>query len=290
MAETSGLAALPWRARTGGLPAAASPLLLLAALGCAGAADGTSLREAPEWRTLASGLEMAVTEAAPPAAEGSLLILRLDPRLWRLEPRHYADEGLEEPAGLEEWVRRTMAPVVFNAGFYHPDRSHIGILMRDGRNLGSSLHPKWKGLLVSDPADPEDPPVDILDLLDEKFSVAHPSYRNAVQSLMILKDGVKRVPRTARTASRTAVAVDRRGRFYIVWAEGAHSLWDLADILDRSGLGIRRAMVLDGGREAQLAVETDKVSIRKWGGGSGSGGLLDVQVPLPAVVAVRPRR
>jgi len=273
------------------LPAGLAALAILA--GCLSGAAEPSLEAPPEWQALAPGLEMALARAGPSEATGSaaLVLVRIDPALWRVEPRHYADEGLEAPPSLEDWVRRTGAPVVFNAGFYFPDRRHIGLLLRDGHNIGTKTHPKWKGLLVSDPSQAGASPVAILDLLEAAFPLEDPSYRSAVQSLMILKDGRKRLGKTEKTASRTAVAIDARGRLLVVWAEGAHSLWNLADVLDRSGLEVRRAMTMDGGREAQLAVEAGGTSIRKYGSRSGGAGrgALEGQIALPAVVTVVPR-
>jgi hypothetical protein len=212
----------------------------------------------------------------------------VDPERWRFEPRHFRDEGLEAPPRLDAWLERTDAPVVFNAGLYYPDLRHIGLLLRGGRNLGTPTHPKWKGLLVSDPSRAGAPEARILDLLAERFDVDDPPYGAAVQSLMILERGKKRVRRTERRASRTAVAQDSRGRLLVVWVPTERSLWNLADRLDRCGLGIVRAMTMDGGREAQLAVEVGGVSFRGLGGRAVEGGR-GIGVPLPAVVALIPR-
>ena len=104
---------------------------------------------------------------------------------------------------------------------------------------------------------------------------------------MILMEGKKRVGQSEKIASRTAVARDRTGRIYVLWAQGPYSLWRLADILDRSGLEIDRAITMDGGGEAQLAIRLAD-TYKRVAGVTGLG-LLRGPVALPAVIAVHPR-
>lgn len=266
-------------------------LVLLLTTQCTPAFSSSSLQEAPTWKTLAPGLEIAEVQTVPVEEEPSSLVqmIRLDPSHWQLSARHYKDEGLAHPPNLESWVQKTESPVVFNAGYYYEDFRHIGLLLRDGKNLGTRLHPKWKGLLVSGPKQKGHLPLNILDLLEQDFSTENPPYQVAVQSLMILKDGKKRVARTERLASRTAVALDKHGRLIVFWTEGLFSLWRLADILDQSGLQISRALTLDGGREAQVAIEAEQTHIRRYGMSAiGAIGLIQGPVPLPAVVIIEP--
>ena len=237
----------------------------------------------------------------------AVAVARIEPSRWRLEPFSYTEDPnaranfAREPLDIEAWQRRTGAAIVFNAGQYFADRTPMGLFVKGGRNLGSSQIKAWKGLLVAEPAGTSKgrgrsaPRATILDLEHERFALSSTPYRVVVQSFMLLdRDGRKRVRRSDWLANRTVVAVDRRGRLLVLHTEGAWSLWDFADWLARSGLGVRQAMAMDGGFESQISIRsgaTVYLSCGQWHiDDRGDHSIPGLRVNLPAVIGLFPRK
>lgn len=226
-----------------------------------------------------------------------VLAVRLE-RGVELVPHHFAAEGFSAPQPIDVWADRLGDPILFNAGQFAEDLSHLGWLKKDGEWIVSHRHAAWQGLLLSGPVDGA-AWARIADLRQAKPSIVE-RYAHAIQSMMLLDDSNKiRVRDTDKTACRTVVAEDTRGRILILVTEGAVTLADFARWLPKQNLDIVRAMNLDGGIESQLAVRTPDLELSFYGQyGTGStafeGAPGTIQYPLPAVVAVRrvgqPRR
>jgi hypothetical protein len=112
--------------------------------------------------------------------------------------------------------------------------------------------------------------------------------------MLLDREGKKRVRRSDWHANRTVVATDRSGRLLIVRTEGAYTLWELAEWLAGSRLGVRQAMSLDGGFESQMCVRAGAVNYLSFGRWSvdnrGDRSLEGVRAKLPAAVGLFPRK
>ncbi len=103
------------------------------------------------WRALSPGVEFAMLRGEPFCRRGSsgVALLRLDPARVRLEVRHYTLEPDHMPLTIVEWLRRSGALAVFNAGQYYPDLSYMGLLVCDGRVVSDRIHPRFRAALVA---------------------------------------------------------------------------------------------------------------------------------------------
>ena len=257
-----------------------------------GSAQGLS------WEPLAEGMAVAIWEPGPGCRNEipPLVIVKIDPERYRLATYHYSDEGLSDPPTIQEWQERTRAVVMFNAGLFREDYSYMGLLIKDGRSLGSKQHPLWKGLLVAEPVTGGKQRARVLDLAVESFVPDRPGYHQAAQSLMLLdRAGKPRVQRSGKRAHQTVVGEDRTGSLLLMKTSGEVPLWELATCL-RDGLReLNHAMVMDGGASSDLLIETNllnqgssKGTTRVWQSlVDGSG---QAHIGLPAVIGVMPRR
>jgi len=264
-------------------------------------AAGTTRPHAPPtsaggaWKRLGPGLEFRVVDGGATCRRGShaVAIARIDPARWRVEP-YLSSEAVD----IEAWQRRTGAAVMINAGQYYPDRRPMGLFVKQGRNLGTKQLASWKGLLVAEPAagrPRRTARAAIVDLEHDDFTLSSSPWRVVVQSFMLLdRDGKKRVRHSDWIANRTVVAVDRRGRVLALHTEGGWTLWDLADWLARSDLGVRQAMSMDGGFESQMSVRAVGFVYASYGqwhvDDRGDRSLAGLHVPLPAVIGFLQRR
>ncbi len=256
-------------------------------------AVGDASLSAPRWAAVVPGIEFARVEAARYCRQGStgIGVVRMDPSRCRLEPFHETEYPGAAAVGVQGWMDRLKAPIVFNAGLYDEARRHLGTLQRDGKRLESVKHTRWLALLVSGPKAPDLPAAAILDLGVAAERGWAGQYRNAVQCMMLFDgSGEARVRRSENVAPLTLLAADEAGRLLVFVTEGGFTLWESALLLREAGLGLVRAMALDGGRQASLAVEGGGVSYRSYapsGGSVSAGEVLRAATTLPAVVAVR---
>jgi uncharacterized protein YigE (DUF2233 family) len=253
------------------------------------------------WRGLGPGLEfrlMKGDDAGPRARKGpaAVAVLRADPARWRLDLFHQGETaagGIGRDAAA--WQQLTGATVILNASQYYPDLKPMGLFYKEGRNLGTHLLPRWKGVLAGEPRSGQAlPQVAILDLEHEPFRLEQTPWRVALQSFMLLdRNGGKRVRRSEWHASRSAAAIDRQGRLLLLHTEGAWTLWELADWLSRSDLDVREALSMDGGFEAQMCVRSGAFEYVSYGGwhvdDRGDHSLPGLRVKLPGVLALFPR-
>jgi hypothetical protein len=198
-------------------------------------------------------------------------------------PHHYRSEGWDAPRPIDGWAAALSGQVVCNAGQFDPSLQHLGWLKADGRWLPGRQSRAWMGLLLSASIDPALPAARIADLETMDVGIAE-HYRHVVQSMMLFDaQGRRRVRRSDKAASRMVVAEDTRGRIVLVATAGEVRLADLADWLLSSPLQLVRAMNLDGGHEAQLAIRTEGLALTLHGSA--------LPYPIPAVIeAVAPLR
>ena len=241
------------------------------------------------WRTLQPGLEFVLSRELAPSRSGSSVMAIL-----RVDPARFAFRVLAAPEGqpgltAEQWLDKSSALAAFNAGLYTPEGRHLGYLLADGKRL-SPMVPQQDGMFLAGPRDPGLPRARLIDLRYTSFDPRFSPYRQAAQSLMLLdRFGQVRVRRSATVASRTALASDEQGRILVLVTEGGHTLWELAQALKDSGLGLREVMSMDGGAESQLEVRSGDFTYAHYGRPSTAGDLPWPRRELPAALAVFPR-
>src|SRR5271157_5283895 len=85
----------------------------------------------PEWKELATGLEVAVFKAAHPSAQGysKITVLRIDPNLWDLEFAGLSQTGEHTRLTARGWCASRGFTAAINAGMFQEDqRTHVGYL------------------------------------------------------------------------------------------------------------------------------------------------------------------
>lgn len=243
------------------------------------------------WRELGPGLEFTTLHGEPYCRRGSsaIAVLRMDPERVRLRVRHYTQNPEPRPLDVVEWQRLTNAAAVFNAGQFHPDFRPLGMLASGGRWLFRVPHKDYQAVLVAGRRK-DGRGARVLDLSGKSSAPDSLPWNEVAQSFMLFDtSGTLRVRRTERIANRTVVAEDRQGRVLVMVTEGAYTLADLAHVLQQSALGLRHAMNMDGGREAELVVARSGfryASFGQWNPEDEHPSAPAARVPLPAVVSV----
>jgi len=251
-----------------------------------------------QWDEIQSGLHMAVIKDPVYCRVGSKIttVVKIDPERFRFEAFQYSAESLNGPLTIEDWSRKTGAPVVFNAGQYYENLKHMGLLIKNGVNLGTPLISRWKALFVENSAETGSGQVSLLDLEFENADASGRTYSFAVQSLMLFdRTGAKRVRQSDWVANRTILATDWKGMVYVFCTQGGYTLWEAADFIKKLGLQLKHAMNLDGGYQSQLTINTPYFTYTSYGrwviqGNKTGLSMPGVKLKLPAIIAVFPRK
>lgn len=257
-------------------------MILWGSLSWSSAEEGS--KPYPVYRQILRGLEWIECGAGPPH---EILVLRVDPVFFGFRVFNFRAEGESQPIGVQEWMVKTGAIAVFNAGQYYPDWSYMGFLLSQGKTIKGKLHPLFQAMFVAEPVNKGFPLAGILDLSMDEFDPLAPGYLEAAQSFMLLdRQGNIRVRNSKKMAKRTIVAEQTDGKILVILTKWACSLWELANWILEGPFAVRQAMSMDGGEEAQLAVRA--------GGFIYPQELADIQQaqwekPLPTVIGIFPR-
>lgn len=248
------------------------------------------------WERLTAGMQVALwnpMDACPLVP--SLLMLQIDPERYRFSIYQFRDEGLRAPISIHDWQRRTDAYVVFNAGLFREDYSYLGVLLKEGRSLGSKKHHSWQGLFAAEPTDGRLRKARVLDLAFDGFTEDPPLYREAAQSLMLFdRTGKLRVRDSGKRAFQTVVAEDGQGTIVVIKTVDVVSLHHLADCLHRQVPALQQAMAMDGGASSDVIASPDLLhaaqeTSSQAGWRSMLTGNTGVHIPLPTVIGISPR-
>ncbi len=239
--------------------------------------------QTPAWQSLQPGLEMAYLEARTASGSGSpeLLFLRIDPSRYRFQILYNPPESLS----AHHWLEQSQALVVCNIGQYDERRNYLGLLVKDGF-VYSQLAGNQSGLFMAENDDPKQPQARVLDIRYSAFDARLNPYKQVAQSLMLLdRYGQIRVRRSTKLAHRSLLGQDQQGNIILVVSHGRHTLWELADWLKQL-TWLREVMCMDGGAEAQLAINVQGYQYNWAGSPQALPDLPWPSVGLPMALAV----
>ncbi len=115
----------------------------------------------PQWRILSQGLSFTEVQVfLDQEPVDTLAVVKIDPGANAFRVFHH------KPQSLTSWQEEIKAPVVFNASYFSPGGQPVGLIITDGRPLGSPKNSQMKGMFVAEPQgmSPDLPRATILDL------------------------------------------------------------------------------------------------------------------------------
>jgi hypothetical protein len=183
-------------------------------------------------------------------------VVRVDPRRAVLRAFFADSRGGSKRA--RRWVRDRRLLFAVNAGMYEADgRTHTGYARVDGRPASRRWLTSYRSVLALRAGEGRlvdlDPPV-------QKGALA--GYPTLIQNLRLLRSPGRNVWQKAdRAWSEAAAAEDDRGRLLFLFCRTPLSMPELNRRLLALGLGIVRAMHLEGGPEASLSVHAAGIDV-----------------------------
>jgi hypothetical protein len=268
--------------------------LLLAALAL-GATAASGLGPDSPWRVLEPGLELAELTAPQPADLGDSIIrvLRIDPERFdlRLLNVSASDDGRLQTA--RDWARSHGLVAAINASMFQTDYRSSVSLMINRSHVNNPRVSKDNAVLAFDRRSESVPRVQIIDRQCQDFESLRKKYRVLVQSIRMVSCEGRNVwaPQEQRW-STAAVGMDRSGRVLMIHCRSPYPVHDLIEMLLQLPIGLRNAMYVEGGPEAQLYVRAGSFEAEYFG--SFETGFFEADAnrrawPIPNVLGVERR-
>lgn len=245
------------------------------------------------WRPLEPGLELAQVKAPGRhrTGDGLVTLVRIDPATARLALAMAKFEG-GRPRTAAEWAREKRWSFAVNAGLYQEDRlTNVG-LMRDGRRVNNPRLNHYRSVFAFNPRGGEGAPFLFWDKICDKDN-AFRRFDTQIQNIRLV-DCRKRVtwPASEKDVSLAVLGADGRDRLIVAFTQSPHTAGGFARLLLRWPLDLRRAQYLEGGRPAQLYLDSGGVTLNLnglCGGTLGCIGVSGVAPDIPNVIGVAKR-
>lgn len=172
--------------------------------------------------------------------------LRIDPEHYELEIAACDEWG---PKTVKEWVEEDEFVAVINAGMFDFDFKPVGMSKINGKIIKNHNVSSYKMVFATGGDRPR-----LIDLENEEFNKA--DYHSYIQSIrMISSDGRNVWSRQDKKWSTACIAEDDKGRILFIHSRTPFPVHDFINQLQQSGLGIVKAMYLEGGPEASLYIK-----------------------------------
>jgi exopolysaccharide biosynthesis protein len=209
------------------------------------------------WIAPAPGFEVAELGVLAGGAEvDKLLVARIDPARFKFEV-HAAPEAARE---LGDWMKVTGAVLIINGSYFARDGQPATPVVSRGQPMGPKAYGTKHGAFVVGTGGPQ-----VFDLGKRRWQDAFRGATEAMVSfpMLIGADGKSRAQNSdpTRLANRSFIGQDSNGRIIVGTTKtGSFSLDRFATFLAGSGLGLTRALNLDGGPPACQAVKIGTIA------------------------------
>ena len=216
----------------------------------------------PEGRfnPLETGLDFG-TFLAPARAsdgDGKICILRIDPRKFKFCLLASSGTANKMPKTTRQWCQACNCVAAINASMYRDNGLSVAY-MRDGAFVHSSKVTSDKCALVFNPTDANRPLVQVADLEKQRLADLKSGYATLIQSIrMVSWDGRNVWKQSPKRCSTAAIGQDGQGRIMFIHVRTPYTTHDLADILLKLPIDLKRAMYVEGGPEAQLYINAGR--------------------------------
>ncbi len=267
-------------------------ILLLLSLG-----GGWSRAEDPQsgvpsalsWREHKPGLDVGS------AGDDGLLILRIDPKLWRFSLHMASREGAA--LSLGDWAARRGLEAGINASMYLPDnKTSTGYMRGDGHVNNPHVGGRLGAFFAAEPA--ADAPAGLPEAAI--YERENPSLQSLLASYTVVVQNYRLIDGEGKILwnsggplhSIAAVAADTAGRILFILVAKPMPAADFAVLLQGCGLSLKAVMYVEGGAQAGIFLREHgpNAPVTVW---KGRQSLLNIEgnpaAPLPNIIGVSPR-
>ncbi len=213
------------------------------------------------WKPLEPGLELGSFSPSRKAQLGDSVIrvLRIDLKYFELRLLNASAKTRGQRKSVKTWVNENSLIAGINASMYQKDNLTSVSYMKTGDHVNSSWVSKDRTFLAFDPKKKSLPSAKIFDRDCEDFEETRKHYRSLVQSIrMVSCDGKNVWEQQQKKWSIAALGMDSKGRMLFMHVRSPYSTHDFINILLDLPIDLKRAMYVEGGKDAQLYINTAK--------------------------------
>ena len=213
------------------------------------------------WETLEPGLELGSFVAAQksPFGDSVVRVLRIDLKHFEFRLLNASAQSRNERKSVKGWVIEHGLVAGINASMYQKDNLTSVSYMKTAEHTNSTWVSKDRTFLAFDPKDKSQPSAKIFDRDCEDFKKVRKQYRSLIQSIRMVSCNGKNVwVQQEKKWSTAAIGMDSKGRMLFIHVRSPYTTHDFINILLNLPIDLKRAMYVEGGKDAQLYVNTGK--------------------------------
>jgi hypothetical protein len=258
-----------------------------------GMQTSVTAKEISPWETLEPGLALGTFKANIPSkySDSLIRILRIDPKYFEFKLMNASATQDKMKKSVRDWVEQNGLAAGINASMYQKDFMTSVSLMKTESHVNSSWFSKDNTILVFDPIDKSLPPVQIVDRDCDDFSKIRKQYKTQVQSIRMVSCHQENVwQRQNKIWSTSAIGWDGSGNILFIHVRSPYSPHDLINMLLKLPIGLKRAMYVEGGPDAQMFIHSNKKEyefIGSYSSGSHESDRNQIGWPVPNVVGIK---
>jgi hypothetical protein len=207
------------------------------------------------------GLELGKFTPVLQLKEGdsSVKVLRIDLKYFEFRLLNASSQTSNERKSVKDWVIHHGLVAGINASMYQKNNLTSVSYMKTGDHINSTWVSKDRSFLAFDPKDKTLPKAKIFDRDCDDFKKVREQYRSLIQSIRMVSCKGKNVwaPQEKKW-STAAIGMDSKGRILFIHARSPYSTHDFINLLLALPIDLTRAMYVEGGKDAQLYINTGK--------------------------------
>lgn len=213
------------------------------------------------WQKLETGLELGsfVPSQKSFLGDSVIRVLRVDLKHFELRLLNASAKAPGQRKSVKDWVIGHGLIAAINASMYQKDNLTSVSYMKTGNHVNSSWLSKDRTFLAFDPKDKSLPPAKIIDRDCDDLEKVREQYRSLIQSIrMVSCKGENVWAPQLKKWSTAAIGMDSKGRMLFIHVRSPYSTHDFINILLDLPIDLKRAMYVEGGKDAQLYINTVK--------------------------------
>ena len=213
------------------------------------------------WETLELGLEFGSFVAAQksPFGDSVVRVLRIDLKHFEFCLLNASAQSRNVRKSVKNWVKGHGLVAGINASMYQKDNLTSVSYMKTAGHANSTWVSKDRSFLAFDPKNKSLPAAKIFDRDCEDFEKVRNQYRSLIQSIRMVSCNGKNVwVQQEKKWSTAGIGMDSKGRMLFFHVRSPYTTHDFINILLSLPIDLKRAMYVEGGKDAQLYVNTGK--------------------------------